>query len=410
MSRLRRLAGSARAIKAEYDRVNAIGKAQQRMVGQAVYGPAGEAAMSGRKPPRQPAIEDPEQRELVAAQERRARTVARAPYLPPDPPVVERMRFATGERSQAAEVGAQLARAGLTARPDLVYGVYRVPDGGVVEWEVVHAARAPLPPADEPVDVVFDARERYVNRRVGEPRPSDEDVALGYLAGAGIGPEGTLGIARHVEERSHEVDGNRQQLAMVTGVHVFHPHPARRAASGPPPPDVRSDRLNWDGVARAVAPVRRDPEPVPSPWPYLPLTAGELLSSYLEVVGIAPSDSFGVQVTYDRAFDLMSRSHRSGHVRVHRSGRVLGGSQVIVTYRDRPEYAEGRKRWVRYQATVLQADLQFGLSGGEPVPKPDSRLMKVLDRAYDIASVFDWDQMGGDDFVERPRYCWPPVD
>ena len=71
--------------------------------------------------------------------------------------------------------------------------------GRVVEWDVVHAATAALPPADLPADVFFDARATWVARAIGEPRPLDEDLALAYLMQAGIGPERTLGIARHTQ-------------------------------------------------------------------------------------------------------------------------------------------------------------------------------------------------------------------
>ena len=165
------------------------------------------------------------------------------------------------------------------ARPDLVYGVYRVPDRirpsagaekrRVVEWDVVHAAREPLAPADAPADVVFDARTRWVARRVGEPRPLDEDLALAYLAGAGLVPERTLGIARHTTIDPYETD-ERHELPCA------------------------------DGKPR---------------------------------------------------------------VRMH------GGAQVVLTYRDSPAYAEGRRRWTAYETDVLEADLSHDTMPRRPCPR-----------------------------------------
>lgn len=105
------------------------------------------------------------------------------------------------------EVTSYLASSGLAARPDLVYGVYRVPDhihpgslrgekGGMVEWDIVHAATETLPPAaTAPAAVAFAGTDHWVARAVGEPSVLDEDLALAYLAQAGIGPEQCLGVA-----------------------------------------------------------------------------------------------------------------------------------------------------------------------------------------------------------------------
>ena len=50
------------------------------------------------------------------------------------------------------------------------------------------------------------------------------------------------------------------------------------------------------------------------------------------------------------------------------------------------------------------------MSGGEAVPKPTAKALRLLDRAYDVATFFDTDLITSDDFEEPPRYCWPPVD
>ena len=105
-------------------------------------------------------------------------------------------RFVTDQTRDAA---AHLAGTGLGARPDLRYGVYRVPDwispsagkekANVVEWDFVHAATEPLNGGSPPADVFFAAETPWVSRRPGEPRVLDEDLALAYLLRAGIGPE-----------------------------------------------------------------------------------------------------------------------------------------------------------------------------------------------------------------------------
>ena len=50
---------------------------------------------------------------------------------------------------------------------------------------------------------------------------------------------------------------------------------------------------------------------LPSPFAYLPLTPQELLRAYLGIVGIAPQDSYGVQITYGRPLNLLARTSTS---------------------------------------------------------------------------------------------------
>ena len=88
------------------------------------------------------------------------REAARAPYLAPARFPVVFTRIATRARDQIADVGAHLAASGLAGRPELVFGLYPVPDhiGGnlgrdknrYMEWDVVHAATEPLPAAPAP--------------------------------------------------------------------------------------------------------------------------------------------------------------------------------------------------------------------------------------------------------------------
>jgi hypothetical protein len=109
-----------------------------------------------------PQEKDPGERARIAASERAARDAARAPYTASSSGPIVMTRLATRGATQLEEVLAHLASSGLAARPDLVYGVYRVPDrisgpltphsekSRIVEWDVVHA---PLPPGAPPARV-----------------------------------------------------------------------------------------------------------------------------------------------------------------------------------------------------------------------------------------------------------------
>ena len=65
---------------------------------------------------------------MVVERERAARDAARRPYLAPDRTSVVLSRIATNGSTQFEDVANHLAASGLAARPDLVFGVYRVPD------------------------------------------------------------------------------------------------------------------------------------------------------------------------------------------------------------------------------------------------------------------------------------------
>ncbi len=415
-----------------------------RLIGRVLFGPAGEyvAGMTKLDKKRQ-TIEDPAAWKAQMRAERAARDEARAPYLAPERSPVRIARVATQGKTQVEEVADRLAADGLAGRPDLVYGVYRVPDlvspgrmggerRGVVEWDVVHAAEQELPPAARPVAATLAADDVLVARRIGEPAPLDEDLALHLLAGAGVEPARTLGIARAVaiEKRDGSGDdGSMRILASVRGVHLL-------AAPGSPPLDgdvgreplrlpegppegIVVDVLQWDAIAKVVNPVRQHRPPLPSPFPYLPLTPQELLRAYLEIVGVAPADAYAAQVTHGRPFDLMGRTSMKSGVRRTGGGpdlpcadgkpreRMAGGHHVVVAYRDRPAYADGRTRFDAYAETELKAHLRRGLDLRLPVPKPAGRLERTVDRVSDVVDFFTGD-MGVEDGFVPPRYCWPP--
>ena len=134
-------------------------------------------------PPTPPVSVD---RDQQYAHERAQRDEARTPYLAPNRPPVVMTRLALDRKNNVQDLATWLGTAGLAARPDLVYGIYRVPDhiaGGlagfginraaVVEWEVVHAATPGLPAAPPAFGAVFHARAamgRATHRRAVDPR------------------------------------------------------------------------------------------------------------------------------------------------------------------------------------------------------------------------------------------------
>lgn len=342
-------------------------------------------------------IGDPAERSAVVEAERAARDAARRPYLAPARVTPRITRIATRGSSQFEEIASHLAQSGLAGRPDLVYGVYRVPDrldhkmpgseaSRVVEWDIVHTATAALPPTAPPARMRFDGEARWVRRRKGEPTVLDEDLALSWMAAVGIPPECCLGIAREVVMQSSDGWFGESDLSSesadffgrVLGVSVFHTAGAAPAPNGPVevPFDgvagTHVEVLNWAAVARAVHPRRQRTPETPSPFPYLPATPQEVLMAYLQIVGVSPADCFGAAVTIDRFTQYAEKTGRTeGNVSMATlkptdgvklpcadgtlRRRLHGGSLVVVSYRDTPAYREGRERWHAYQHDVLFA-------------------------------------------------------
>ena len=411
-----------------------------KLVGRVLGGPAGEVVHGLVKAPKQAdPIEDPATWDEQRRRERAARDETRAQYLAPGRQPVRITRVATRGKTQLREVADYLGSSGLAARPELVYGAYRVPDlisagrlgtekSGVVEWDIVHAAETALPPAQLPATLSLAAKEVLVVRSTGEPRPLDEDLALHLLAAAGVGPEHTLAIARDVSIATNtrgSEEGHSSIDAIVRGVHVLAARPVA-AAGAPlrlpegPPEGVVVDVLQWDAIAVAVHPLRQHRATLPSPFPYLPLTPQELLTAYLEIVGVSPADAYSAQVTHDRPFDLMGRTSAKWGVRRTGGGpdlpcadgkprkRMAGGHHVVVAYRDAPAYVAGRARFEAYAEGELRAHLRRGLNLRAQVPKPPNRLMKTIDRVGDVVEFFSG-EMGTEDGFVPPRYCWPPA-
>jgi hypothetical protein len=366
----------------------------------------------GRKPlppPPQPPVSGDRDQQL--AHERGVRDEARTPYLSPTRMPVVLTRIATDRKRSLEDLASWLGAAGLSARPDLVYGVYRVPDhvvgGGLlglginkpalVEWEVVHAATPGMPAAPPATVTHFSARDTWAARRPGEPSILDEDLGLEYLRAADLGPEQSLGIARFVEvdaaSGSSDSGGGTYVVVGVTGLVVLHPAglgagiadqmKAHRPLQVLPAPDVHIAILNWGDIRRVVAPRPDQRCLAPSPFPHLPSTGAELLEAYLAVVGVRPQDCYSAQVTLDQPSDIIGGTAHvtttSAEAEIAADGvsrkRFRGGSRIVVAYRDAPDYAAGRERWAAYQREVLQTTLEHRIVVREPLDR-----MSVLDR------------------------------
>jgi hypothetical protein len=404
---------------------------------------------------------DPEQRRDVVDGERAAREAARRPYLAPVRTTPVLTRVATRGNAQFEDLANHLAQSGLAARPDLVFGVYRVPDrldpkmpgteaGRVVEWDIVHVgAHAPsaLAPAAPPRRDRFDGEARWVGRRKGDPAVLDEDLALAWMAGAGIQPGQCLGIAREIVMQGAdswfgggELSGDSADVyARVQGVSVIHTVGAAPPPTGPieVPFDgvagTHVEVLNWSAVAMAVHPrPQRLPE-APSPFPYLPSTPQEVLVAYLEIVGVRPEDCFGAAVTIDRFFEcreilnIREEQISLAHLKLTDATklpcadgtyrrRLHAGTRVVITYRDGPAYVQGRQRWLDYQRDVLFARLQHKTGARRPITDAYDDLGAVggalrrierFDNAVERIASLRSNDPAYIRFRDQARYCMP---
>jgi hypothetical protein len=398
-----------------------------------------------------PGISDPVERVRMQASERAARDAARRPYVAERPFPATITRVPCRGATQHHDVAEFLAHSGLAARPDLVFGVYRVPDrvsprtpGGearrYVEWDVVHAPGVPPAPTALPNVARFDAGEHRVRRAYGQPSVLDEDLALAWLAGAGVPPEACLGVARDVvmeagaDLRDLGVGrGEAVGVARVTGIAAFHtaPHVPPRLVDVPfdGVGGTYVELLNWAAVRKVVHPRPQKGPETPSPFPYLPSTPQEVLLAYLEVVGLQPGDCYGTEVTVDEMSGYGPVTSTTGEslgmddlrfggyeeavcVDGKSRTRLQCGSLVVVSYRDRPEYAEGRNRWRAYQDNVLFARMHLktgarrviadefeGVAGGGAL-----RALSQVGRVVDRVTSFTTEP---DHFRVNLRYCQP---
>lgn len=347
------------------------------------------------RPP--PELEDPSERDRVAAEERAARDQARAPYRTAAPPAIEFTRFGTTGRTQLEEVVERLKATGLSAAPERVFGVYRVPDRfdhnknsenrAYLEWEIAHAPGALVPAADDVLLTAFGREDHWVARSQGEPAVLDEDVAGALCARAGLQPEDCLGVTRLLHIRGSDHDHGKSWSAHVDGALVLSRPSAAVArareemmAEAPlalptqPVLPFHAEILDWEAVAAWVAPNRNGPPRTPSPLSHLPNSWQELMTAYLEVVGVRPEDAYGVQVTRadtvrglaDLSLASARQNLRSAPKLPSADGtdrrRMQVAEHVVLSYRDRAEYQDGRARWRAYQEEVLRARLDH-LSG-----------------------------------------------
>lgn len=416
-----------------------------------------KATSPGGGPP--PPAVDPTGGPVDPTEQRRAewqsRETARVPYLAASRFPVHFTRIATRASTQAVDVAAHLAECGLAARPELVFGVYPVPDhighglgraaNRYVEWDVVHAAGAPLPPAPVPGSTFLPGEVTWVGRASGEPSVLDEDLGIALLSSAGLGPEHTLGLARIVTTRDQgggDTDAPGYTGITVTGSLVFGPPPfgdpvrdafataAPMTLPAGPPAGSHVEVLNWRAIAEAVHPDSQAPAPVPSPFAYLPGTPQELIRAYLDIVGVNPFDCYTAAITEDTFRDLRT-SRRKGFMQLNTNTsaavpcvdgetrmRMYGGALVVVAYRDRPDYQAGRQRWADYEREVLQSQLDRGTGARRPVTPMEygsvgrglRRVIRMAERTADLVSFFT-DGSGNSFGDSRPhRYCWPPTD
>jgi hypothetical protein len=338
----------------------------------------GPGADMNRPPPE---LEDPAERTRVAAEERSMRERVRASYRAAPAPAIEFTRFATTGRTQLEEVVERLKATGLAAAPERVFGVYRVPDRldlgrsnenrASVEWEIAHAPGALAPAADDVLVTALTRDAHWVARRFGEPSVLDEDVAGALCARAGLQPEDCFGVTRLMHVRASDTDAGKSWSAHVDGALVLsRPSAAvtraheQMMAEAPltlaarPVLPFHVEILDWEAVAAWVAPDRHGPPRTPSPLPHLPSSWQELMTAYLEVVGVRPEDSYGVQVTRAASSQGLADISLASARKNFRTAKLIHAAElVVVAYRDRAEYQEGRARWRAYQDEVLRAKL-----------------------------------------------------
>jgi hypothetical protein len=374
----------------------------------------GEGADLNRPPPE---LADPAGRAEVAAAERASRERARDPYRAPQAPEVTFTRFATTGRTQLDDVVEQLQASGLAARPELVFGVYRVPDRfdhgrnaegrTFLEWEIAHAPGAHPPASDEVLTTAFRRDSHWVARRPGEPSVIDEDVA-GTLAGrAGLQPEDCFGLTRLLQVRGVDQENGKswrthmegallltRSLPALTRAHEQLMAEAPLALPSRPMLPFHVEILDWEAVMAWVAPDRWGPPRVPSPLPHLPSDWQELLLAYLELVGVRSEDCYGAQVTRtserllsDLSLASARKNFRSPPKVPSADGteraRMHAAEHVVIAYRDRAEYQAGRERWRAYQDDVLRAKLDH-LSDLRPPIEVDLNLRQSF-----LSEVFD---------------------
>lgn len=364
-------------------------------------------------------VEDPDERARIAEQERAARAAARQPYAAPAAQPVEFTRFATSGEAQLNAVAEHLR----TMDPERVFGVYRFPDRfdhgrnaekkTYMEWEIAHAPGAAAPTAAEVQTVAFRRDAWLVRRRPGEPSVVDEDVTGTLCGRAGLRPEDTFGLTRFLHVRGRSSEQGTNWYADVEGALVFaRRSPALQAAyervldespmalAAKPALPFHLEILDWEAVAAWVAPDRWGPPRAPSPLPHLPSDPRELIQAYLEVVGVRSEDCFGVQVTRTTEKGLADLSLASAKKNFRAPpklpcadgkdrARLHAAEHVVIAYRDRAGYGDGRARWRAYQDEVLHATLDHLTGERPPIEVDDHPRQSFLSEVFDMFNPLD---------------------
>src|SRR5262249_40932759 len=195
----------------------------------------------------------------------------------------------------------------------------------------------------------FPREARIAARRPGEPSVLDEDVAGELARRANLQPEDSYGLTRLLQIRGIEFEEGSSWSAEVEGVLQFtrtNLEDAQRAMAAEAPlarldSPFHLEILDWEAVAAYNSPFRYAPARVPAPLPHLPTDFHELLSAYIEVVGLRPEDCFGVQVTRtgegiltDLSIASWSKNFKADRSRFH------AAQHVVLTYRDTDAYRE----------------------------------------------------------------------
>jgi hypothetical protein len=220
-----------------------------------------------------------------------------------------------------------------------------------------------------------------------------------------VPPGECFGLTRLLTLRGTDTEGQVSWDAHIEGVLAFtrgglgdaFVSAAPHAALAPSP--FRLEILDWEAGAAWVAPWRWGPPRVPSPLPHLPSSPQELLTAYLEVVGVHSADCYGVQVTRGReggVADLSLASIRKNFERpelpcadgVPRM-RFQTAEQVVLAYRDRDEYRAGRERWAAYQRDVLRARLDHLTGVRPPIVVDDRPRQSFAEEVFDLLNPLD---------------------
>jgi hypothetical protein len=361
-----------------------------------------------------PEEEDPAKRAELIRGERAARESTRRPFTAPEAPEITFTRIATTGREQFEHVVHALSR----FDPADVYGVYRVAErfglgkgneGKLyLEWEIAHRPQAHG--ASAVFTRAFRRDSHWVDRSNGEPSVVDEDVAGALVDRARLNPEDCFGITRQLQLRGETFDdGGLSYRSHIEGVLLFTRHdlevPHRELmAQAPlatlPPAPFHLEILDWEAVKAWVSPYRYGPARTPSPLPHLPSDPHELLTAYLQIVGVRSEDSYGVQITRsveNLIGDLSTASFRRNLGRKPKlpcvdgqdRERMIVDQHIVIAYRDRPEYVQGRERWRAYQHEALRARLDHLSGVRPPIEVSDNPRPSFLSEVFDMVNPLD---------------------